>query len=138
MMTKWLTRIAIQTLVFAGLLVPASPSLLAQQAASQTPPAGDNSTMNKQDRNDNSPTADQQKENQADLELTRQIREAIVHDKSLSTYAHNVKIIAQNGAVTLKGPVRSEDEKQAIYTKAVTAAGTGKVMNELTVVPEDK
>jgi hyperosmotically inducible protein len=78
-------------------------------------------------------TADQQKENQSDRMVTKNIRHAIVSDKSLSTYAHNVKIITQNGAVTLKGPVRSEDEKQAVEAKAREAGGGATITNELTV-----
>ena len=77
--------------------------------------------------------ADQQKENQSDRELARQIRKSVVQDKSLSTNAHNVKIIAQNGMVTLKGPVNSEQEKQAIEAKASQIAGTDKVTSELQV-----
>ena len=57
-------------------------------------------------------------------------------DKSLSTYAHNVKMISQNGKVTLKGPVRSEEEKQTIEQKATEVAGAGNVTNEITVKPE--
>jgi osmotically-inducible protein OsmY len=56
-----------------------------------------------------------------------------VKDKSLSTYAHNVKIITQNGQVTLKGPVRSEEEKRAIEAKAAEVAGDSKVTSELDV-----
>jgi len=59
----------------------------------------------------------------------------VVKDKSLSTDAHNVKIIAQNGSVTLKGAVKSEQEKQAIESKATEIAGAGKVTNELQVAP---
>ena len=83
-------------------------------------------------------TADQQKMNPADRALTAKIRKSIMADKSLSTYAHNVKIISQNGAVTLKGPVRSEDEKHAVDAKAAEVAGRDKVVNELTVVPDQK
>jgi hyperosmotically inducible periplasmic protein len=54
-------------------------------------------------------------------------------DKSLSTYAHNVKVIAQNGMVTLKGPVKSEDEKQAVETKAAQIAGSDKVTSEIQI-----
>lgn len=81
-------------------------------------------------------TADQQKENASDRELARQVRKALVSDKSLSTYAHNVKIIATNGTVTLRGPVRSEDEKAAIEAKAKAIAGVTDVRNELTVAPK--
>ena len=54
-------------------------------------------------------------------------------DKSLSSYAHNVKIITQNGQVTLKGPVRSDDEKRAVEAKATEIAGPNKVTDELDV-----
>jgi hyperosmotically inducible periplasmic protein len=112
---------------------------LAQDADSQqTPSAADNTKINQRDRNETEPTADQQKENPPDRELTRQIRRALVRDKSLSTYAHNVKIISDGGMVTLKGPVRSEEEKQAIEAKAVEVAGQGKVTNEIHIVAGKK
>lgn len=76
--------------------------------------APDNTKVNKRDQNSAEPTADQAKENRSDREVMQEIRKAVVGDKSLSTYAHNVKIIAQDGKVTLKGPVRSEEEKNAI------------------------
>ena len=107
---------------------------LAQQDNSQQVPA-DNTKVNQRDRSQNEPTADQQKENSSDRQLTAQIRRAIVKDKSLSSTAHNVKIIAQNGSVTLKGPVKSDEEKQAIESKATEIAGAGKVNNELQVAP---
>ena len=71
----------------------------------------------------------------SDRQLTAQIRRAIVRDKSLSTDAHNVKIIAQGGSVTLKGAVKSDAEKQAIESKAAQIAGEGKVNSELQVAP---
>jgi len=81
-------------------------------------------------------TADQQKMNASDRELAQKVRKAIVDDKSLSTYAHNVKVIARDGTVTLKGPVRSAEEKTAVEAKATEAAGAGKVTNELTIAPK--
>jgi hyperosmotically inducible periplasmic protein len=65
--------------------------------------------------------------------MTRDIRRAIMSDKQLSTYAHNVKIITQQGQVTLKGPVRSDDEKRAIEAKATEIAGVGHVKSEVSV-----
>src|SRR5262245_7795478 len=56
-------------------------------------------------------------------------------DKTLSTYAHNVKVITANGEVTLKGPVRSEDERKVVEAKAIEVAGQGRVSNELTIAP---
>ncbi len=81
-------------------------------------------------------TADQQSMTKEDRQLTAQIRKSITEDKSLSTYAHNIKIISQNGTVTLRGPVRSEDEKAAVEAKAKAVAGVTSVNNELTVAPK--
>jgi osmotically-inducible protein OsmY len=104
-------------------------------AAQDTQP--DNTKVNKRDRSTSAPTADQQKMNESDRKLTQDIRKAVMADKSLSTYAHNVKIISQNGMVTLKGPVRSEDEKKAILAKATeVAGGPDKVTDQMSVKPE--
>ena len=96
----------------------------------------DNTKVNKRDRQAGELTADQQKENLSDRELTRRIRHVIVADKSLSTYAHNIKIISEHGTVTLKGPVHSEDEKKAIMAKAQTVVGSvDKIRDEISVKP---
>jgi len=101
--------------------------------AAQTP--ADNTKVNTRDRAPNAVTADQQKENATDRDLTQRIRKSLVADKGLSTYAHNVKVVTQNGAVTLKGPVRSEQEKQDVEAKAVAVAGAGHVTNQLSIAP---
>jgi hyperosmotically inducible protein len=100
--------------------------------------APDNSKANQQDRDKASSTAEQQGENQADRDLARKIRKSIVGDKSLSTYAHNIKVIARGGTVILKGPVRSEQEKASIEAKAVEVAGAANVKNEITVKPKSE
>ncbi len=69
----------------------------------------------------------------SDRLTTQKIRKAIMADKSLSTYAHNVKIITTDGAVTLKGPVQSEDEKQKVASEAASVVSPDKITNELTV-----
>lgn len=120
------------TLTAAAILSAGPVGLNAQQ------PQPDNTRNNERDRAKSEPTADQAKNNLSDRELMRNIRKALVDDKSLSTYAHNVKVIAQNGKVTLKGPVRSEDEKNTIEQKASEVAGSGNVTNELTVKPAKK
>jgi hyperosmotically inducible periplasmic protein len=95
-------------------------------------PAPDNTKTNK----DQAPsTADQQKMNPSDRAITQKIRKAVHEDKSLSTYAHNIKIITQDGKVTLRGPVRSEDEKNNLQAKAVEVAGQDNVTNQLEVAP---
>jgi hyperosmotically inducible protein len=121
--------------LFLITLLCSVPSIWAQTDNDQNA-APDNTKVNKRDRDKNEMTADQQKENRSDRELARQVRRALVKDKSLSTYAHNVKVIARDGAVTLKGPVRSEEEKQAVEAKAVEVAGQGKVTDEISVAPK--
>ena len=110
-------------------------SLLASVPQNQQP-APDNTRNNQGDASKDAMTADQQKMNPADRNTTRQIRKSIVQDKSLSTYAHNIKIITQDGKVTLKGPVRSEDDKASIEAKAVAVAGAGNVTNQLEIAPK--
>jgi hyperosmotically inducible periplasmic protein len=114
-------------LVFCCLLV-ASVSI-GYVAASQAP---DNTSQNK---DQTSPTADKQKMNASDREITQKIRKSVHQDSSLSTYAHNIKIITQNGKVTLRGPVRSDDEKANLQAKAIAVAGDGNVTNELEIAP---
>lgn len=103
-------------------------------ANGQTP--ADNTKINARDRSKDRQTADQQKENATDRELTRSIRRALMDDKDLSSYAHNVKIISQGGNVTLKGPVRSDDEKRVVETKATEVAGAGHVTNQMSVAKQ--
>ncbi len=122
--------------LIAQLVLMSSLSLVwARQGAdtSQNPPAADNTKTNQRDQNPSEPTADKQKENSTDRQLAQQIRRALVKDKSLSTNAHNIKVIAQDGAVTLKGPVDSETEKQAVEGKAAQIAGSDKVTSDIQV-----
>jgi hyperosmotically inducible protein len=122
------------TLAVLALLTLTSPMASAQD--SSPAPAADNTKVNQRDRSTAEATADQQKENRPDRDITRDIRRSIMQDKSLSSYAHNVKIISQNGMVTLKGPVRSEDEKMAVESKAAAVAGKDKVTSQLEVKPK--
>jgi hyperosmotically inducible periplasmic protein len=121
--------------LFACLLT-GTRTLANGQDSSTPPPAADNTKVNERDKNKAESTADQQKENLPDREITRQIRRSIVQDKTLSSYAHNVKVISQNGVVTLKGPVRSDEEKAAIEAKAAEVAGKDKVTSQLEVKPK--
>jgi hyperosmotically inducible periplasmic protein len=99
----------------------------------QTP--ADNTKVNERDRAKGAVTADQQKDNTGDRDVTRKIRQSLMKDKTLSSYAHNVKVIAQDGQVTLKGPVRSDDERRTVEAKATEVAGAGHVTNEMSVAP---
>jgi osmotically-inducible protein OsmY len=111
-------------------------SLYAHPLQQNTPP--DNTQINKQDRNTNNPTADRQSGNRSDVEITRQIRRSLTGDKTLSSYAKNVKIVTQGGNVTLRGPVRSEEEKKSIEAKANDVAGAGHVKSELQIAAKEK
>jgi hyperosmotically inducible protein len=120
---KWIITVLAGVLACGGAL-----------SASPYQAAPDNTKTNKKENK--GATADQGKNNTSDRTLMQKIRQAVMSDKSLSTYAHNTKIIAQNGKVTLKGPVRSEAEKQSIEQKATEIAGAGNVTNEITIKPE--
>lgn len=118
---------------YLTVLLSISAGLFAQSNAKP-----DNTATNKQDQSASQPTADQGKNNKSDLELARQIRRSVVKDKSLSTYGHNVKIIAQGGKVTLRGPVHSDSEKSTIEKYAQKIAGDGNVTDELTIKTDSK
>ena len=132
---KCVLKMALQISALTCVLALASAFASAQDSSAQQP-APDNTKVNQRDRNKAEPTADQQKENQPDREIARKIRRSLVEDKNLSTYAHNVKIIAQDGMVTLKGPVRSNEEKTAVEAKAAEIAGADKVTSQLEVKPK--
>jgi osmotically-inducible protein OsmY len=123
--------------LIAALLLVETPLLsfgvdsATKQDAAQVPP--DNTGRNVRDRDENAKTADQQSNSKEDVEITRQIRRAVVEDKSLSTSAHNVKIVTVDRVVTLRGPVASTKEKAAIAAKAEKIAGVQKVENQLEV-----
>jgi len=98
----------------------------------------DNTKVNQRDRSKTEPTADQAKNQTNDREVMQKIRQSLMDDKTLSTYAHNIKVISQHGKVTLKGPVRSEEEKKTVEQKATDVAGAGNVTDEITIKPEKK
>jgi hyperosmotically inducible protein len=122
-------RIAL-TLVLSSALLGLGTVAMAQNPP---PAAPDNSAVNVRDRNPDAMTAGQQSNPKSDVELTSEIRRAVVKDDSLSMLAHNVKIISANGNVILRGPVKTEQEKTTIASKAQAIAGPHKVDNQLEV-----
>jgi hyperosmotically inducible protein len=120
------------------ILAVAAVGLLIAPTVTSAGQAPDNTKINAQDRSKDAKTADQQKDNATDRELTRSIRRALTQDKDLSSYGHNVKIITQGGHVTLKGPVRTEDEKRVIEMKAIEVAGAGHVTNEISIAKQKR
>lgn len=113
-------------------VVSGSAALVGAQEPAPSP-APDNTKVNQRDAKPSEPTADQQHNDRSDLEITQRIRKSITADKSLSTYAHNVKVISQDGKVTLKGPVRSGAERASIEAKAAEVVGRANVTSELAV-----
>ena len=118
---------ALAMVIAAGALM-ATPGF-----AADTYHDADNTERNVRDRDSKALTPMDQSENKTDRTITQRIRKAVVADHSLSTNAKNVKIITNNGVVTLRGPVKSEHEKTKIVAKAQQAAGVSKVDDQLEV-----
>lgn len=93
----------------------------------------DNTKRNARDADGNTLTPMDQGESEADRTITQNIRKAVVDHDSLSTNAKNVKIITQNGVVTLRGPVKSPEEKAAIAGVAQKTGGVKRVENQLEI-----
>jgi osmotically-inducible protein OsmY len=133
-MLKVSTLLSLVLLCGSAALVTAQQAPASSSSTDTGATAPDNTKVNKRDRNQAEPTADQQKENKSDRELARSIRRSLVKDKTMSTYAHNIKVVAQDGKITLKGPVRSAEEKQAVEAKAAElAGGSDKITSEIEV-----
>lgn len=98
--------------------------------------SADNTEVNKRDRQAQEITADKHGTSDRDVKISAELRKALVNDKSLSTYAQNIKIITVNGEVTLKGPVKSIQEQRALAAKAKSVAGVANVLNKTEVVTE--
>ena len=94
----------------------------------------DNTEVNVRDRTDAVKTPIDQNENRKDIDITANIRKRVV-DTKMSVNAQNVKIITQDGKVTLRGPVKSEEEKAQIEKMAHEVAGAANVDNQLEVQP---
>jgi hyperosmotically inducible protein len=105
--------------------------LTAPAADEKTKP--DNTGMNERDRSGETQTSGDQSNSSADLKITQAIRQALMKDSELSTTAKNIKIITNNGQVTLRGPVKNAQEKTKIDHRAKSAAGGAKIDNQLDV-----
>jgi hyperosmotically inducible protein len=124
----------------AHMMIVCSSVLIVASATGQTPSsvATDNARSNKTDASNATATADAQTNKSADIELTKRIRQSLMSDGKLSTYARNIKIVTINGRVTLNGVVRSEDESSAIQSRAADIAGASSVTSLLKVAPKSQ
>ena len=132
-LTTGATTAAACLLMAAGSLAQSVPASERSSLSSAQP---DNTANNRPERAGSAPTADQQKNDSTDLDVTQRVRRSLMADKSLSTSAHNVKVIAVGGTVTLKGVVASDRERELVTAKAVSIAGQGNVVNQLEVAPK--
>ena|SRR5215469_13452246 len=118
-------------------LVFSAVSARSEEPSKAEPPAAtapaDNTSQNVRDKGGDTLTPTSQSESKTDIKMTADIRRAIVKDKRLSTNAKNIKIISDNGRVTLRGPVNTPREKTLIAAKARAIAGAGNVDNQLDV-----
>lgn len=99
----------------------------------QATPAADNTKMNNRDKGDPAQTPQTQSNAKADRELLASVRRTIVKDKSLSVTAHNIKILVEGGVVTLRGPVKSDEEKSKVESLAKSVAGVTSVDNKVDI-----
>ncbi len=108
-------------LTFSIILGVTSGFTFAADGRQKTKP--DNSAVNSRETSAKELNAEDQGGSNADVETTRKIRQAITDKSSLSTYAHNIKIITVNGAVTLKGPVANEAERAEVLSLRLKLQG---------------
>jgi osmotically-inducible protein OsmY len=133
-MKKTALLLTLSLLILGGYACNSQPAEKTQAPSAKTPP--DNTGRNVQDRSGATLTPGDQSESEADRTLTQRVRQAVVADDSLSTTAHNIKIITINGVVTLRGPVNSAQEKANIDAKAQQIAGATKVDNQLEIIAQ--
>ena len=124
---------SITLLLLTAVLIVGCSKSREEKPVSQAAVEPDNTGRNVRDRNEANKTAGDQSENEADRTITQNIRQALTADDSLSTNAKNVKIITNDGTVTLRGPVKSDKEKVEIEAKAKQVAGVKKVDNQLEI-----
>ena len=97
----------------------------------------DNTATNERDRSGETKTSGDQSNNSADLKITQAIRQALMKDGELSTTAKNIKVITENGQVTLRGPVKNAQEKARVDQLAKSAAGGARIVDQLDVNESD-
>jgi|SRR5690349_21016676 len=118
--------------LLAGLLTVAAVNAQTADSASKHQ-AADNTKANAIDRSKDATTPFDQSNDRDAIDVTAGIRRAVLEDKSLSTSAHNIKIVTNGDVVTLRGPVASADEKKRVEALAVKAAAGKQVRNETSI-----
>ena len=106
---------------------------LAALAADDEKAKPDNTATNERDRSGETKTSGDQSNSSADLKVTQAIRRALMKDRELSTMAKNIKVVTANGQVTLRGPVKTVQEKTKVDQIARSAAGGARIDDQLEV-----
>jgi osmotically-inducible protein OsmY len=106
---------------------------LAALAADNEKAEPDNTATNERDRSGETKTSGDQSNSSADLKITQEIRRALMKDSGLSMTAKNIKVITVNGQVTLRGPVKTAQEKTKIDQLAKSATPGATIDNQLEV-----
>jgi len=133
-----LAALAASTTAFAQQATPMQqPPASSQSTTGVTGAGADNTRLNQRDRNDASTTPMDQSNHSSALDLVTQVRRAITDDSGLSVGARNVKVIANNGVVTLRGPVASAQEKARVQQDAAGVNGVTRVDNQLDIATDD-
>jgi hyperosmotically inducible periplasmic protein len=132
-MNKNLMLLVLSAFLLLEVACASKPDQVALEKKSSTAVDADNTARNSRDREGAIQTSGDQAENETDRQISATVRQAVVGDSSLSTNAHNVKIITSGGTVTLRGPVKSTEEKAAIETKAKQVGGVTRVDNLLEI-----
>ena len=112
---------------------PSAPATNPADRSTVTP--ADNSAVNARDDSPVAKTPIDQNENEADINITAEIRKRVLEQADFSVNARNVKIITADGKVTLRGPVTTEAERDTIKKIAEQVAGETKVESQLEVAP---
>jgi hyperosmotically inducible periplasmic protein len=137
-MNKQMMLIGVTVVLISCMAMAADPVLTSPPAVPPSAQGGltgdvDNSGMNARDRSGTTLIPQNQPNFVQDRQLLAAVRRSVVHEKALSTMAHNVKIIAAAGVVTLRGPVRSDVERERVEQIAQLVPGVTSVVNELDV-----
>lgn len=127
-----LTPFSFSTALLAGLLTVAAVNAQTTESATKRE-AADNTKANATDRNTDAKTPVDQSNDKDAIDVTAGIRRAVLDDKSLSTSAHNIKIVTDGDVVTLRGAVESADEKKRVEALAMKVATGKQVRNEISV-----
>lgn len=93
----------------------------------------DNTDMNTRDKSGDTLTPQKQTNSDSDIDVLAAVRSAIVDDKNLSIAAHNVKIMVVKGVVTLRGPVKTANEKARVEELTRKIAGVVSIDNRLDI-----